>query len=138
MDNWPEFIKKHFATVPFFRFLDVTVNHTARGEARLSLKLRPEYANTYGITHGGVVAALVDMAAGVAARTLKVRVVTVENAVNYFLPVTPAGELVAEARVLHEGSKLIHAEVRVVNYENILVAGGRCIFYVTGEDTGNY
>jgi acyl-coenzyme A thioesterase PaaI-like protein len=32
--------------------------------------MRPEYANTYGIGHGGVVAALVDMATGVALRTI--------------------------------------------------------------------
>lgn len=138
MENWPEFIKEHFATVPFFRFLEVTVGHTASGEARLSLPLKPEYANTYGITHGGVVAALVDMSAGVAVRTLKVRVVTVENTVDYFLPVKATGNLMAEARLLHEGRKLIHAEVNILNDESALVARGRCIFYVTGEDTGHY
>lgn len=138
MENWPEFIKQHFASVPFFRFLDVTVVRTAHGEASLRLPLRPEYANSYGITHGGLVAALVDMAAGVALRTLKVRVVTVETAVAFFLPVTAEGELVAEARLLHEGRKLVHAEVDVVNRENVLVAKGRGVFFVTGEDTGRY
>ena len=138
MENWPEFIKNHFATVPFFRFLDVTVADTAPGRARLTLPLKSEYANTYGITHGGVVAALVDMAAGVALRTLKVRIVTVDTAVNYFLPVPLADELTADARLVHEGHKLLHAEVDVIKKDGVLVAKGRGVFYITGDDTGAY
>ena len=138
MENWPEFIRQHFATVPFFRFLGVSVTHTAHGEARLRLPLKGEYANTYGITHGGLIAALADMAAGVALRTLKVRVVTVETGVDYFLPVAPEGALYAEARLVHEGSKLLHAEVNIANGEDVLVAKGRGVFFVTGEDTGRY
>lgn len=138
MENWPEFIKNHFATVPFLRFLDVTVVNTARGLARLAIPLRAEYANSYGKTHGGVYAALVDMAAGVCLRTLKVRVVTVEMTVNIFLPVATAGRLTADARLVHEGRKLLHAEVDVTNDEGALVAKGRAVFYITGEDTGEY
>lgn len=138
MDNWPEFIKQHFMTVPFIRFLDAVVVETARGRSLLTVPMRAEFANSYGMTHGGVVAALVDMAAGIALRTLKVRVVTVETAVNYFLPVTTDDRLTAEARLVHEGRKLLHAEVDVVNGENTLVAKGRAVFYITGEDTGKY
>ncbi len=138
MEDWPEFIKNHFATVPFLRFLDVTVEDTARGLARLAIPLRPEYANSYGMTHGGIYAALVDMAAGVCLRTLKVRVVTVETTVNIFLPVATAGRLTAVARLVHEGRKLLHAEVDVATDEGVLVAKGKAVFYVIGEDTGEY
>lgn len=138
MENWPEFIKNHFASVPFFRFLDVTVVETAPGRARLTVPLKAEYANTYGITHGGIVAALVDMAAGVALRTLKVRIVTVETTVNFFLPVLTDDRLTADARLVHEGRKLLHAEVDIVKTDGTLVAKGRGLFYITGEDTGEY
>lgn len=79
MEDWPAFIKEHFATVPFFKFLDTTVLETSPGKAKLKIPIKPGYANTYGISHGGIVAALVDMAAGVALRTLKVRILTVDN-----------------------------------------------------------
>ncbi len=138
MDNWPEFIRQHFMTVPFIRFLDAAVVETSRGRSLITVPMRAEFANSYGMTHGGVVAALVDMAAGIALRTLKVRVVTVETAVNYFLPVATADTLTAEARLVHEGRRLLHAEVDVVNGDNTLVAKGRAVFYVTGEDTGEY
>ncbi len=138
MENWPEFIKNHFATVPFLQFLDVTVAETARGRARLSIPLRAEFANSYGSTHGGVYAALVDMAAGICLRTLKVRVVTVETAVNIFLPTAIGGRLTADARVVYEGRKILHAEVDVTDGTGELVAKGRAVMYITGEDSGEY
>lgn len=138
MENWPEFIRNHFATVPFLRFLDVTVAETARGRARLTMPLRKEYANSYGKTHGGVYAALVDMASGVCVRTLKVRVVTVETAVNIFLPTAAGGTLTADARVVYEGRKILHAEVDVADDTGEMVAKGRAVLYILGEDTGEY
>ena len=50
-------LQAHFATVPFFQFLGARVVRLARGEVEVKLAMRPEYANTYGIGHGGVVAA---------------------------------------------------------------------------------
>ncbi len=138
MENWPEFIKQHFETVPFIRFFGANIVETARGYARIAIPLKPEHANSYGMAHGGVVAAVVDMAAGIALRTLKVRVITVETAVNYFLPTAIGDVLTVEARLAHEGRKLLHAEVQVSNGEGTMVAKGRAIFYITGEDTGEY
>lgn len=134
MENWPEFIKNHFATVPYFEFMDVTVLEISKGQAKLKLPLKPQYANTYGITHGGVVTALVDMAAGVALRTLKLRILTVEISTNYFEPVALEGELIADARLVQQGRKLLYADVNVFNRENVLVAGGKAIYYIRGED----
>lgn len=138
MEDWPEFIKNHFATVPFFQFMNVTVLHTSRGQAKLKIPMKPQYANTYGIAHGGIVAALVDMASGVALRTLKVRIVTVETSTTYFTPGSLHDELIAEAQLAHEGRRLLHADVNVFNSEGILIAKGKAIYYVLGEDTGEY
>ena len=99
MENWPAFIKNHFANVPFFRFLDVTVLATSRGYAKLKIPMKTEYANSYYIVHGGIAAALVDMAAGVALRTLNLRILTVEVSINYFKPVVLNDELIAEAQL---------------------------------------
>lgn len=138
MENWPEFIKEHFATVPFFQYMEVTVIATSRGQAKIKLPMKPQYANTYGITHGGVVAALVDMAAGIALRTLKYRILTVEVSTSYFEPVALDEELIAEAQLVKEGRKLLHVEVNVYNQKNTLVAKGRSIYFVRGEDNITY
>ena len=138
MESWPEFIQRHFSTLPFFQFMEATVAHTARGQATITLPMKPEYSNSYGIVHGGVVTALVDMAAGVALRTLKVRIVTVEVSTNYFEPVALDDELTAEARLVQEGRKILHADVEVFTREGKLAARGKTIYYIRGEDSAEY
>lgn len=136
--NWPEFIKEHFATVPYFQHMGAKVLTTSHGEAILELKSNPAYANTYGITHGGIVAALVDMAAGVAARTTKRKVLTVEMSTSYFQKVELSDTLTAHAAITHEGGRILHLETRVYKAGDSLVAQGKVILYVIGEDDGQY
>ncbi len=138
MEDWPAFIKEHFATVPFFQHMDATVLETARGRATIRLPMKPQYANTYGIVHGGVVTALVDMAAGVALRTLKFRIVTVEVSTNYFEPVALDDELTATAQLVQAGRKILHADVQVFNPVKKMVARGKAIYFIRGDDSEEY
>ena len=135
MENWPEFIKNHFNTLPYFKFMQATVLETDRGYAKVTLPIKPEYSNTYGIAHGGIVTSLVDMVSGVALRTLKLRIVTIEVTTDYLKTVSLTDHLTAEARVIHEGNKLLHADISVYNQEEVLVARGKIIYYVRGEDS---
>ena len=135
MDNWPEFIKNHFNTLPYFQFMNATVLDTDRGYAKVTLPVKPEYSNTYGISHGGIVTALVDMASGVALRTLKLRIVTIEVTTDYFKTVALADQLTAEAKLIHEGNKILHADIDVCNQDGVRVARGKVIYYVRGEDS---
>lgn len=137
-EDWPAYIKQHFGHVPFLRFLDVTVEDTAPGQAVLSLPLRADYANSYGIAHGGIAALFVDMAAGVALRTLKLTVVTIETATVYLAPLPLEGRVRAEARAVHQGRRILHAEVSVFAPDGTLAATGRAIMAVTGDDNGTY
>ena len=135
MENWPEFIKNHFNTLPYFKFMHATVLETSHGYAKVAIPVRTEYSNTYGIAHGGIVTSLVDMVSGVALRTLKLRIVTIEVTTNYFKQVALDDNLIAEAQLVQEGRKILHADVRVFNQDNTLVARGKVIYYVRGEDS---
>jgi len=135
MDNWPEFIKNHFNTLPYFKFMNVTVLSTSNGYAKVTLPMKDAYSNTYGISHGGVIASLVDMVSGVALRTLKLRIVTIEVTTDYLKMVSLTDQLTAEAKVVHEGNKILHADVNVVNQDGALVARGKVIYYVRGDDS---
>lgn len=138
-ENWPEFIKTHFTKdVPFLKHMEISVDATGPGRAAISLPLRPEYANSYGIAHGGIAALLVDTAAGVALRTLKLTIVTVELGVSYFAPLPLEGRVRAEATMVHRGRRILHAEIAVLAPDGSLAAMGRAIYAVTGEDTGDY
>jgi acyl-CoA thioesterase len=126
-------LKAHFAKVPFFKFLGVGIVRLARGEADLRIQMRPEYANTYGISHGGVVAALCDMATGVALRTMQIRLVTVETSTNYHERVPLDAEVTAYARVVYQGKRIANGSVEVRNKDGVLVASGKTTFYIIGE-----
>ena len=115
--------------------MQATVLETDRGYAKVTLPIKPEYSNTYGIAHGGIVTSLVDMVSGVALRTLKLRIVTIEVTTDYLKTVSLTDHLTAEARVIHEGNKLLHADISVYNQEEVLVARGKVIYYVRGEDS---
>ena len=131
---WLEYIGRHFAKVPVFNHFGAKIVRLAPGEADVKLRSRKEYANTYGITHGGIVAALVDMAVGVAMRTLKIRLVTIEMSTNYFAPTPLDAEMTASARMVHLGKRIAAGEVDVRDSEGKLLATGKATFFVTGED----
>ncbi|MDK2856808.1 MAG: hypothetical protein PWQ86_2021 [Bacillota bacterium] len=134
MDSrWLEYIREKFDHAPFFRFLNAQIAELQAGSATVFLPVTEQLLNTYGTCHGGVLAALADMSMGLALRTLKLKVVTVELAVNYLQPVYPGCSLVAAAQAVYQGRRLIMAETEIRCREN-LVAKGKGTFIVTGAD----
>ncbi len=139
MQDWAGFIKEHFSKdVPFIQFMGITVEKTDRGYARITMPMREALGNTYGIVHGGVCAALVDTAIGIALRTLKFKILTVETSTTYLAPAKLTDTLVAEGRLVNAGKKLLHASAEIKTKEGTVVATGRAIYYITGEDDGVY
>ncbi len=139
MQNWPDFIKEHFSKdVPFIQFMGITVEETDTGYARLSMPLKESMGNTYGILHGGICAALVDTVIGIALRTLKFKILTVETGTTYLAPAKLTDRLYAEGRLVNAGKKLLHASAEIKNQDGKVLATGRAIYYITGEDDGVY
>ena len=88
-------------------------------EGRVVFAVQPaEYHyNPIGLVHGGLAATLLDSAMGCAVQTLLpagVGYTTLEVKVNYVRPMTrDTGRVLAEATVLHRGSRVATAEGRV-------------------------
>lgn len=139
MEDWSEFIKKHFSQdVPFVQFMNVSVEKTAKGYAKISMPIEDKHSNTYGICHGGVVAALVDMVLGIALRTLKVKIVTIETSTTYFKPVKLGQKIFAVGKYVEGGNKVLHALADLTDEKGEVLASGKAIYYVLGEDDGIY
>lgn len=116
----------------FTRLLGFTVDHAEPGFAVMRCRWRPEFANMSLVAHGGVIAALMDTACGVALTTdpdgvRRARVVTVSFSLNYLAPFRD-GEVTAEARVAGGGRKLRTVEVRVAGPDGTLLATGHGVF----------
>ena len=133
--KWSEVIKEHFnKEVPFLTYMGMEVVETSEGTAKIKIPLKKEYANTYGITHGGICALLVDTVIGVALRTLKMHVLTIETNTCYFKPAKLTDTLYATAWVVKKGNKILHSEAKIVNQDEELIGNGKAIYYVTGID----
>lgn len=102
------------------------------GHGRADIVVGPEHHNPHGVVHGAVVFALVDTAMGSAAMSVLPpgdRCATIELQLRFLRPVLD-GALVAEARVVHPGRRILHLESRVSDGEDRLVAWATASFAV--------
>lgn len=92
----------------------------------VELPLRDEFSNSDGYLHGGVTAALIDGALGVAVQRRyrgERRGTTTEMKVNYLRPARQ-GVLTARARIIKAGRTLVVGEVNVFDQDRRHIAVG--------------
>jgi acyl-CoA thioesterase len=110
---------------PFYRYMDMRVVEAADGRSKLTMRVKPEMRNLYGICHGGAIATILDSSCGIALGTMleegKV-IVTVDMRVNYIANLG-SGVLTGEGMVVHRGSQtgVVTAEIRDENGELVAV-----------------
>ncbi len=112
---------------PFHRWLDVSLTRLDADEIEIALPWREEFVSepTIRYTHGGILAALIDLAADYAiAAKLGRGVPTVDMRVDFHKAALP-GALVAKASVIKLGGTLATAEARVFDAAGALIASGR-------------
>ena len=101
---------------------DVESVHAGRAIFRLDVRLN--HKQIHGVVHGGILAALADTTAAIAAYTAVPRgteIATVELSINYLEPV-PGGRLKADARVLRAGRNFVVTECEIFNEDGSLAA----------------
>jgi uncharacterized protein (TIGR00369 family) len=94
------------------------------GRAIFRLDVRPRHKQIHGVVHGGILAALADTTAAIAAYTVVprgVELATLELKINYLEPV-PGGRVRAEARVLRGGRNFIVTECEIFNESGSMAA----------------
>jgi len=94
------------------------------GRAIFRLDVRPRHTQIHGVVHGGILAALADTTAAIAAYTTVprgVEIATLELKINYLEPV-PGGRVKADARVLRTGRNFIVTECEIFNESGSLAA----------------
>jgi uncharacterized protein (TIGR00369 family) len=101
-------IRDFLPRIPFNTLLGIKLTRIYRDGVTVECALRHELTNSAGVAHGGVAAAIADVAVGMALNRHfggKRPITTVEMKINYFLPVTE-GHIFARARLLRIGSTL--------------------------------
>jgi uncharacterized protein (TIGR00369 family) len=116
---------------PFHQWLGLTVTALHDDGIELKAKWRDEWVvNTErGYTHGGVLAALIDLAADWAmVRETGRGVPTIDLRVDYHRPAL-RGDLVARGKVIRAGSQFATAEAQVFDADGKLLASGRGTYF---------
>ena len=116
---------------PFNRWLNFTVIKIDAGGIEVKATWREEWVVNPDrrYTHGGILAAIVDVAADYAiAAQLGRPVPTIDIRVDYHKAAMP-GDLVAKARVVRTGSQYSTAETYIYDSEGTLVASGSGTYF---------
>ena len=117
-------IERAIEAVPYAQLLGIKLEKVVPGEAILTLTIRPELSQNYGVVHGGAIASLIDTAMAFAILTLlepEERVTTVDLTISYLRPGLE-GRLRATARVLRQGRRLLNTSAEVTNEGGTLLA----------------
>jgi acyl-CoA thioesterase len=119
-------IRQKFETNHFPRSLGIELDLIEHGRARLSLEVEQRHLQLAGIMHGGAIATLVDTAVAfaiVGASRPGARFTTIEMKVNYLRPIQ-AGRVVAEARLIRDGRRIVVSDCDVFDSKGELAAKG--------------
>jgi uncharacterized protein (TIGR00369 family) len=112
-----------FADSQFVANLGFEVIEASAGKALLSVNVGENLTNRYGTAHGGVTAALADMALGMAAQNPTgdwAHIVTITLTINFLAP--GRGRLRAEGRLLKAGTSVAFCDGEICDEEGTMVA----------------
>src|SRR5262245_59479618 len=119
-----EYAQSRVRLSKFSALMGFEVAKLSDGGAILTVRTEDRHRQVHNVMHGGVIAALADTAAAIAAYTKVPRgteVVTIELKINYLLPVSE-GKLTAEGKVLRAGRNFIVVECDVTREDSALAA----------------
>ena len=128
-----EYINNFYDDNPFTRGLGVEILSIENGNAVVSLKIKHEHTNVYGIAHGGVLMSLCDMAVGAVCLSVKKKVVTLDFNINIMTSVAEGDTALVKSTIVHNGRSTIVAEASVYNNANKLCAKARASLFVVGH-----
>ena len=111
---------------PYEKLLQMYIIERNEDTCKIGLRYRKDLTNPHGYFHGGVIAAIIDVAAVHALRTIFPQgpFFTVNLDVRY-KQLAASGEIIAEARSRYLKGKFFETEVKVVNSQNELIAQAR-------------
>ena len=112
-----EYAQSRVRLSKFSALMGFEVVKLSNGGAILTVTTGDRHRQIHNVMHGGVIAALADTAAAIAAYTVVppgTEVVTIELKINYFRPVID-GTVEARARIVNGGKTVVYLECDVTS-----------------------
>jgi acyl-CoA thioesterase len=121
---------------PFWSLLGMEIIEIKKGWAKIRLPFSEKLANGIGVVHGGAIFSPADSAVGMALIGLvgkNENISTLEMKINYLRPLT-AGDIIAEAKIVHKGSMTAIGDVEVKDEVGNLIAKGLATYAITKKE----
>ena len=114
--------------IPFVDHLGFALKVFDGGLSELLYAPKPEHLNSFGVTHGGALMTLLDVAMAVAARSVHKEsgVVTIEMKTSFMQPAR--GQLTAKGHLIHRTATMAFTEATVFDAEGRACAHGTGTF----------
>ncbi len=125
-----EIVSRMMENDPFSRWLGIEVLEAGAGSSRLSMRVREEMLNGFGIAHGAIAFALADSALAFASNGHGNHALSIDCTINHLIPVKEGEVLVATARQQTHGKSHGLYLVEVHNASGGLVAMFKGMVYL--------
>ncbi len=117
----------------FSQWLGINLVEIEQGYAKVSMTVRPEMTNGFGIAHGGITYSLADSAFAFASNSWGEQAVSIETSISHTRPVQVADILTAETSMHNKSKRLAIYNVKITNQENKVVALFKGTVFHTGK-----
>ena len=91
-------VKKMFDNDAFSQWLGISVDEVGQGRAVLSMTVREDMTNGFGIAHGGITYSLADSALAFASNSHGRQAVSIDTSINHIEILKPGDRIVATAK----------------------------------------
>lgn len=120
----------------FSQWLGITVLEQSEGSCKLSLKVKKDMLNGFGIAHGGITYSLADSALAFASNSKGIKSVSIETSISHIISLKENDEIIAQAFCETETEKLGHYKINVFlkNDSSKIVALFKGIVYKTSKN----
>lgn len=123
MTTTPEQVVTHMMEHDLFsQWLGITVLEVREGYSKISMTVRPEMINGFGIVHGGIAFSFSDSAFAFACNNRNNLSVALDTSINFTKPVHVGDVLIAEAKEIHNGKSTGLYHITVTNQNDHIVA----------------
>lgn len=93
-----EIVNKMFQNDAFSQWLGIVIENVSEGTCTLSMVIRKEMTNGFGIAHGGITYSLADSALAFAANTHGRQSVSIDTSINHIETLKAGDKIVAVAK----------------------------------------
>ncbi|MCE5265310.1 MAG: PaaI family thioesterase [Deltaproteobacteria bacterium] len=117
----------------FAKYLGMEIADVHKGNSVVSMLITDKHTNIRGVSHGGALVSLADMAMMLACATLGRRTVTLDLNISFMRRVSEGCTIRAHCGVIHSGKTTMVVEGKITDGSRLLLAAARGTFFATGE-----